>query len=288
MMVWLTDDDIRTDEVRDWRGIHLLHFQASSCSQKTRIVLGLKAVDWTSHHVNLATGEHHTDWFMGINPRGLVPVLVHDGRVMIESNDILTYLEALFPDPPLDGGDEVTARRLLAWEDNLHLDFRAISFRCFFPGVPPRPREVIERYDALGSGTVQGIPDAHKADEIAFFDDMLANDGISDERIRLAINRFEVALTELDASLEARRWLMGDAISLVDIAWFIYAHRLVTAGYPLAARYPRLAGWFDTLHEHDTPSREIAEPEAITVARAAMHAQQSADGTSLVDVIGIR
>ena len=32
-------------------------------------------------------------WFLGINPRGLVPVLVHDGAVHIESNDIIQYLD---------------------------------------------------------------------------------------------------------------------------------------------------------------------------------------------------
>jgi glutathione S-transferase len=42
--------------------------------------------------------ENLTDHFLGINPRGLVPVLVHDGDVYIECNDILTYLESAFPE----------------------------------------------------------------------------------------------------------------------------------------------------------------------------------------------
>ena len=100
-MPQLDEKEIRTREVLDWKGLHLLHFAGSSCSQKTRIFLNLKGVAWESHPVNLAAQKNYTPWFLGINPRGLVPVLVHDGRVIIESNDILAYLEEIFPEPPL-------------------------------------------------------------------------------------------------------------------------------------------------------------------------------------------
>ncbi len=87
-MVQLVDSDIRTREVLAWKGVHVLHFMGSSCSQKLRIFLNLKGIEWESHLVDLFTGENFRAWFLGINPRGLVPVLVHDGMVHIESNDI--------------------------------------------------------------------------------------------------------------------------------------------------------------------------------------------------------
>ena len=43
------------------------------------------------------TNENLKDYFLGINPRGLLPAIVHDGDVHIESNDILTYLAAFIP-----------------------------------------------------------------------------------------------------------------------------------------------------------------------------------------------
>ena len=42
-----------------------------------------------------------TPEYFGIHPKGLVPTLVHDGVVHIESNEIIEYLDETFPDPPL-------------------------------------------------------------------------------------------------------------------------------------------------------------------------------------------
>ncbi|HEY5964613.1 MAG TPA: glutathione S-transferase N-terminal domain-containing protein, partial [Xanthobacteraceae bacterium] len=100
-MVQLVDSDIKTREVHAWMGVHVLHFAGSSCSQKLRIFLNLKGIVWESHPVDLHSNENFKPWFLGINPRGLVPVLVHDGAVHIESNDIIAYLEQTFPSPKL-------------------------------------------------------------------------------------------------------------------------------------------------------------------------------------------
>lgn len=89
-MVQLIERDIKTREVLGWKGAHVLHYSGSSCSQKLRIFLNLKGIPWQSHPVDLHANENFTPWFLGINPRGLVPVLVHDGAVHIESNDIIT------------------------------------------------------------------------------------------------------------------------------------------------------------------------------------------------------
>ena len=83
--------------------------------------------------MDLQKNENFRPWFLGINPRGLVPVLVHDGAVHIESNDIITYLEKTFPRPALiPAGFENEVSKLLKHEDDLHLDLRTLSFRFLF------------------------------------------------------------------------------------------------------------------------------------------------------------
>ena len=53
-MVQLADGDIKTREVLGWKGVHVLHFMGSSCSQKLRIFLNLKGIPWQSHPIDLA------------------------------------------------------------------------------------------------------------------------------------------------------------------------------------------------------------------------------------------
>jgi len=137
--------------VLGWKGVHVLHFTESSCSQQLRIFLNLKRIKWQSHLVDLFTNENFAPWFLGINPRGLVPVLVHDGAVHIESNGIIQYLEKIFPVPKLvPAGYENEVATLLKHEGDLHLDLRTLSFRFVFaPPGPPKPAESLKRYSFL-------------------------------------------------------------------------------------------------------------------------------------------
>ena len=84
-MVQIPSDQIKTREILNWKGLHLFHFRTSSCSQKLRIYLNLKKISWTPHSINLATGKNYSEFFLGINPKGLIPVLVDDGRVELRA-----------------------------------------------------------------------------------------------------------------------------------------------------------------------------------------------------------
>src|SRR5437868_5805449 len=217
-MVQLVDSDVRTREVLGWKGVHVLHFAGSSCSQKLRIFLNLKGVAWTSHLVDLQKNDNFRPWFLGINPRGLVPVLVHDGAVHIESNDIITHLEKTFPEPALiPAGHENEIGKLLKHEDDLHLDLRTLSFRFLFnPSGPPKPAEALQSYAANGSGTVCGEPDAHKEEQIAFWE-RAAKQGFPDADAKAAAQKFRAEFDVLDKQLARSPHLMGEKLSVLDI-----------------------------------------------------------------------
>jgi glutathione S-transferase len=265
-MVQLVDSDIRTSEVLGWKGIHVLHFMGSSCSQKLRIFLNLKSINWKSHLVDLFTNENFSPWFLGINPRGLVPVLVHDGTVHIESNDIIQYLEKTFPTPKLiPSGHENEVAALLKHEDDLHLDLRTLSFRFVFaPPGPPKTPESLKSYATNGSGTVQGGKDRDRDIQIEFWE-RAAREGFTDERSRASAQKFRAEFDDLDRRLTQHPHLMGDTLTVLDIAWFIYPHRLSLAGYPLARLHPHLSAWVEKLRARPEFSKEIEmSPEAVT------------------------
>jgi glutathione S-transferase len=88
-------------EARNLKGLHLYHFSMSNCSQKARLCLEEKGLQSTSHPVDLVHNEQLTPEFIAINPKALVPVLVHDGVVITESSVIIDHVDRHFPDPPL-------------------------------------------------------------------------------------------------------------------------------------------------------------------------------------------
>jgi glutathione S-transferase len=286
-MVQLVDSDIKTREVLGWKGVHVLHYSGSSCSQKLRIFLNLKGIAWESHPVDLPANANFTPWFLGINPRGLVPVLVHDGAVHIESNDIITHLESTFPSPRLiPAGHENEVAALLRHEDDLHLDLRTLSFRFVFdrPG-PPKSTDALARYAENGSGMVQGAQDREKAVQIEFWQ-RAAREGFTDQAARASAQKFRAEFDALDRRLAQQPYLMGDALGVLDIAWFIYADRLSLAGYPIVRLHPHVGAWFGALAARPEFAKEVAMPPEAMARLAATRDAQAQNGRTLEQVAG--
>ena len=261
-MVELAASDVLTKEVLGWKGLHLFHFPGSSCSQKLRIYLNLKGLAPSMHPINLVKHENETDWYMGINPRGLVPTLIDDGKVIIESNDIITYLEAKIPSPAMiPEGQRDKVATLLDFEDRLHMDLRALTMRFFVPAaIVQRSDAQLAQYDSAGSGKVRGRLDNQKADEMAFWRDMKEHNGVPEMRTKAAVEVFRAAFDDHEVALAERPYLLGETFSVLDIAWYVYANRLRGTGYPLAHLHPRVGAWFAKLDQDKMLRREVAHP----------------------------
>ncbi len=80
--------------------LELYHNINSVCAQKVRIALFEKDQQIKEHLLTLQ-GDQNDPAYMKLNPNGVVPTLVHDGNVIIESSLILYYIDEALPDPPL-------------------------------------------------------------------------------------------------------------------------------------------------------------------------------------------
>ena len=254
----LLSSDIKTKEILDWKGVHLLNYQFSACSMKTRIYLNLKKIPFTSHQINLSAGENFSEWFQGINPRSLVPVLIHDGEVHIESNDILEYLEGCFKESPLIPENmEKKVKELLKFEDNLHVDIRNITFKFLVPRFLNKGKSVQPK--AKNKATLNGELDS--MDEVnRNFWEHYEKYGITDEDASRSLIRFRTALEDLNDQLEDSPYILGAELSLVDIAWFIYATRIQHANYPLKRLHPNVSGWYERLYANVLFRKEVRRP----------------------------
>ena len=81
------------EDLKELKGLHLWHAGMSNCSQRCRITLNELGREWESHVVNLQKAEHATEEYQQINPNGVIPALVHDGTVVVNSVDIIAYLD---------------------------------------------------------------------------------------------------------------------------------------------------------------------------------------------------
>lgn len=252
----LDRSDIKTEEILDWKGIHLFHFSGSACSQKLRIFFNIKKINWNSHVINLIKQEQFSEWFLGINPRGLVPTLVHDGDVHIESNEIMAYLDDVYKDNklfPIDLIDEIN--KDLAFEDSLHHDLRRLTFRYIIPHAlgkkNPSTIDAKEQFE----GTIQGKADENKSKEILFWKNHYQN-GITDDEIIESANKFKNIYENFDNTLKNQKYLKGDEFTVVDLAWYVSTKRLAMAGIPIE-KYKNVQKWFSNLDNDENFKKEI-------------------------------
>jgi glutathione S-transferase len=222
-------------DVPAMKGLHLFHFVLSNCSQRVRLALEEKGLVWTSHHLDLAANEHVSEDYQRINPNGVVPTLVHDGQVVIESNDILTYLDEHFPAPPL---------RPASLDARSRMDVLIALSSAFQPTIKVLSHERLFRpFRRVDAATVELFRSKHRDPSLVAFMRDYAEDGAAwRERVGKAEVHLESALDRLEAALAEAPFLSGERYGLADISWVVNANRLRQAGVDLS-RWPRLDDW---------------------------------------------
>ena len=60
--------------------LRLYHYWSSVCSQKVRMCLAEKGLEWESRHVDIFAFENYEPAYTKLNPKAVVPTLDHDGK----------------------------------------------------------------------------------------------------------------------------------------------------------------------------------------------------------------
>jgi len=159
--------------------------------RRARILLAEKGVAHDTVQVDLRSGEQLGAAYRAINPQCTVPALRTDeGAVLTDNAAITAYVEARWPDPPLLGRTPVEKAEIASW--NWRVEFEgytaiAEAFRNSTPAMVNR-----------------ALPGPHDHAQIP----ALAERGL------LRVQQF---LDMLDARLAGRDFVVGDALSIVDI-----------------------------------------------------------------------
>ena len=186
----------------------LHEFARSGNAYKIRLLLAHLGRPYARREYNILTGKTRTPAFLAtVNANGRIPVLQDGEKFLPESNAALFYLAEGTPYLPTDPFDKADTLRWLFWEQYNH-----------------EPNIATLRYWATYGGGWDAQPPARAA------------------TIPGKQAGGEEALALMDAHLAGREWLVGDAMSIADIALYAYTHVAEDGGFELA-RYPNVVEW---------------------------------------------
>ena len=258
-------------------GLHLFHFDGAPCAQRVRFALGEKGLKrgrevrfdasdpasskgepgrWVSRKVSLVKKHHMTETYAQIHPDMVVPALVHDGSLYLESMDIIEYLDSVFPGPQLIPQNSAQHEQVLALVEEakvLHLSIRYVTFHWGLGRLAmlsAKERDKLNELAAAGSDgeNLVSFYAAYSTRTIAMevFEDHLA--------------RLYRAFERLDGEMkDGRKYLAGDEFSIADIFWSMKVLRLLETGYPLAEQHPLLARWYEGVRSRPAFQHEVME-----------------------------
>ena len=231
-------------------------------------------MEWEGRFVDIRKGESHTPEYLRLNPRGVVPTLVHDDNVVCESNVICEYVNDAFSGPDLTPVSATERAAMRGWYKRLddHLHFPVTVTLTF----------AVARMPGLPGGFPRHLPgSAMAADDVPLsdgpLDSLLADSNISATALVACVRAFDRTLGDMQAKLDDSSWLAGDTYSLADIAFAPYITRLDCLALDwLWEDRPNVGGWFERIRARPAYRTAIADWLKPTQAIDAMRANGTA------------
>lgn len=172
----------------------LFDYLPSQNAYKVRLLLSHLGLPYRTELVSIFEGEGQRPDYLAINPSGAVPALrLEDGRVLAESNAILSYLAYGTPYLPADAFAAAKVQQWMSFEQDYVLNIASLRHWTMTGKLARRPQALVEMRRA---GAMR-------------------------------------ALQILQRELAARPFIAGDYYTIADIALFAYTHRADEAGLPL-------------------------------------------------------
>ena len=178
---------------------------------KVKLMLHLLALPYEWVAIDVLKGETQCDDFLAKNPNGKIPVLeLEDGTCLWESNAILNFLA--------DGTEYLPSEprlrtQVLQWQ--------------FFEQYSHEPYVAVARFIQL----YQGMPEERLAE------------------YKECHVRGHKAFKVMEQQLQRTPYLVGDKLSIADIALYAYSHVADEGGFDLSP-YPAIGAWLARVASH--------------------------------------
>jgi glutathione S-transferase len=234
----------------------LHHAWRSSASRRVRLCLEEKGLAYESHPVDLAKMEHHSAEYLKLNPNGVIPTLLHEGRPLHESGTICEYLDEVFPEPPLRPADAYGRATMRNWVR--HVDERIINLIIF--NWRYDLQKVAEKWtDAELAERLKKIPSKERQEAWL----RVARKPYTEEERAAARGKLVELLDKMERALIETRWLAGERYSIADIAVVPFVKRIdeeIAPDEMQPGRHPKVAAWWAAIQARPAFARANIGP----------------------------
>ena len=227
--------------------LELYYYENSICAERVLMTLAEKHInDWVPHHMNLFEGAQFSAEYRQLNPKGVVPTLVHDGQVIRESALICDYLDDLSAERPLKPAGAAAKAHTREWvKDGDDYVFEAVGslsfasvFRARMLQMSPAQREAHWARQNVLDRTLRQMSCVEL--------------GLDSPYVIRAIASWDRSWHYIDKALaDGRPWLMGEQFTLAEIGYAPFVARV--AGLQLVevwlAGRPHAQDWWQRLRQ---------------------------------------
>lgn len=237
--------------------LKLYSFGPGANSMKPLLTLYEKGLEWEQNQLDPRKFEHHSDWYKKINPRGQVPALWDDGKIITESTVICEYLEDEYPTEvklrPESSFGKAQMRIWTKWVDEYFCwCVSTIGWHRYVGGMVKHLSD--EEFEEM----VKNIPVVEQ--QVKWRN---AREGFPQETIDEEMRKIAVSVKKLDDHLRDHEWLVPGHYTLADICNFSIANGM-QHGYPELVNKedtPGLMRWIEQINERPAVKKMFADVE---------------------------
>jgi glutathione S-transferase len=202
--------------------LELYYYENSICAERVLMTLHEKAIkDWIPRHLLLFRGEHFTPEYLKLNPKGVVPTLVHDGQVIRESAIICDYLDEITPHPPLKPSSAVGRAQMREWvKDGDDYVFESVGSLSFASVFRARMLEMSEEQRCSHWRNQRVLDRVMRQVSCVEL-------GVDSPYVLRAIASWDRTWKCIEQTLsDGRSWLMGEQFTLADLCYAPFVARI--------------------------------------------------------------
>ncbi len=218
----------------------------STCSQRVRFVLHAKGLAFGEKKLDLLAGDQFKPEYLALNPNGVVPTLVHDGEVVINSSVIIEYLDEVVPAgesfTPAAPAERARMRSLMRFIDEVP----AAAVR-----VPTYNLAFLPRFAAMSEAEFLAFAESKPLRREFML--ALGRNGFPDKDMKAALDRMQRTYDRMEMSIAAGGgpFLQGRQPTLADVAVMPAIVRMDDLGLAgMWADRPALGRWYDAIRAH--------------------------------------